>query len=331
MKDIDFLYLSNSYYIILPIITLVIIWMGYKKKAVILQYFKLNFNPKAKVLRFLALTLGLALISIALLGPMTEIGVTEIQTSGLDIYVLMDTSKSMLVEDVLPSRIEKGKTIIEDLIEQLDGDRIGFIPFSSTAYIQMPLTDDYALANMFVDVIDTEMISGGGSNVAKALEVAKDSFDLSAVGDKVILLISDGEEHSSEATKIIDAMKTDQIHVYSIGMGTLEGGLIPEYNPQTEEKIGYKKDNEGHAIMSKLNESMLKSIAASTNGAYYQSTLTSNEIGEIVKEFNSLKQSEQKSQKVKNYEHFYQYFLAIGLLLLIIGLIYPERRMSHEE
>jgi len=331
MRDIDFLYLENSIFIIFPILVLVIIWLGYKKKASILAFFKLSFNSKFKLLRFISLFIGLGLISLALLGPMTEIGVTEVKSSGLDIYVLIDTSKSMLVEDVLPSRIEKSKTLVEDLINQLDGDRIGFIPFASTAYVQMPLTDDYDLARMFVDVIDTDMISGGGSNVAKALEVAKASFDLSATGDKVILVISDGEEQSGEATLITEAMEEDQIHVYTIGMGTIEGGLIPEYNTLTNEKLGYKKDNEGHAIVSKLNESMLRSIAADTDGAYYQSTLSSNEISDIINEFTKLNKSDIKTNQVKNYEHFYQYFLGVGVLLLFLGLVYPERRMSHED
>ncbi len=329
--NIEFLYLNNSLYIVIPILVLILIWFGYKKKATILGFFKLKFNPRYKMIRFLILFIGLGLISVALLGPMTEIGVTEIQSSGLDIYVLIDTSKSMLVEDILPSRIEKGKSVIEDLIDGLNGDRIGFIPFASTAYIQMPLTDDYGLAKMFIDVVDTDMISGGGSNIAKALEVAKNSFDLSATGDKVILVISDGEEHSNEATTIIEAMKEDQIHVYTIGMGTLEGGLIPEYDSQSKQKIGYKKDNDGHAIMSKLNETMLKSIAKATNGDYYHSTLTSNEVDALMNDFSRLKKSDKKIQKIKNYEHFYQYFLGLGLLCLFLGLILPERRMSHED
>lgn len=331
MKNIEFLYLDNSVYFIFPILILIVIWFGYKKKAKILSFFKLSFNPKFKFLRFLSFFIGLSLIGLALLGPMTEIGVTEVSSSGLDIYVLMDTSKSMLVEDVLPSRLEKGKTLIEDLVNQLDGDRIGFIPFSSTAYVQMPLTDDYELAKMFIEVMDTDMISGGGSNLAKALEVAKSSFDLSATGDKVILVISDGEEQNAEAEKLIKTVKEDQIHVYAIGMGTIEGGLIPEYDSQTNQKIGYKKDSEGHAIMSKLNESMLKTISTQTNGKYYQSTLSTSSINELVNEFSGLQKSEKKTNQVKNYEHFYQYFLGIGLLLLFMALVIPERRMNHED
>lgn len=331
MWDIEFLHLNNYIYSILALLIIVIIWLGYKKKGEILSYFRLTFNPKYKLLRFVTLIIGLSLISFALLGPIKEIGVTEVKSSGLDIYVLIDTSKSMLVEDVLPSRLEKGKSLVEELVRELDGDRIGIIPFSSTAYVQMPLTDDYDLANMFIDVIDTDMISGGGSNLAKALEVAKSSFDLSATGDKVILVISDGEEHSAEAEEIINKMEEDQIHVYAIGMGTVEGGLIPEYDPVTNEKTGYKKDSEGHAIMSKLNESMLKTITNQTNGEYYQSTLTSNEISRLVNEFSSLKKSDKKTNHIKNYEHFYQYFLGTGLALLFMALIFPERRMKHEE
>jgi len=331
MWNIEFLYLKNSIYSILSILILVIIWFGYKKKARILQFFKLHFNSRFKFLRFLSLFVGLSLISVALLGPTKEMGMTKVQSSGLDIYILIDTSKSMLVEDVLPSRIEKGKMLMEDLVNQLDGDRIGIIPFASTAYVQMPLTDDYDLTKMFINVIDTDMISGGGSNVAKAIEVAKNSFDLSATGDKVILVISDGEEHDDKATTITKSIEEDQIHIYSIGMGTSEGGLIPEYDTQTKQKLGYKKDSEGHAIMSKLNESMLIAISGETNGTYYHSMLASNEISDLMNEFSGLKKSDKKTRQVKNYEHFYQYFLGIGLLLLFVGLIFPERRMTYED
>lgn len=331
MDKFELLYTKNSIYMIIGVLILVAIWFGYKKKANILRFFNLSYNLKYKVLRMVSLFLGVALISVALLGPTTEVGVTNVSSSGLDIYVLIDTSKSMLVEDILPSRLDKGKALVNDLVNKLDGDRVGFIPFASTAYVQMPLTDDYDLARMFIDVVDTDMISGGGSNLAKALEVAKQSFDLSATGDKVIVVISDGEEHTPDAATIINTMKNDQIYVYTIGVGTIEGGLIPEINTQTKEKTGYKKDANGSAVMSKLNESLLKEIAKETKGTYYKSTQSSNEVDELINQMSTLEKSDKKSEQVKNYEHFYQYFLGLGLLFLVFGLLFPERRMSHED
>lgn len=163
-----------------------------EKKAGILAKMRLGLTMKYEKLRIAIMFLGLVTICIALLGPQKLAGTMEVKRESLDIYVLLDTSKSMLVEDTVPNRLEREKQIVSNILDELDGDRIGFIPFSSSAYIQMPLTDDYNMAKMFLDVVDTDMIGGGGSDVGKAIKLAYDSFERTTIGDKVILIISDG-------------------------------------------------------------------------------------------------------------------------------------------
>jgi Ca-activated chloride channel family protein len=138
--------------------------------------FKINIKIKLKAIRSVLIIAGLCFMVFSLMGPQRFQGFAEVKKTGMDIYVLIDTSKSMLVEDVQPNRISRAKKIIENILNNLKGDRIGFIPFSSGAYIQMPLTDDYQLAGMFLDVIDTNMIGGGGTNIGAAISLANDSF-----------------------------------------------------------------------------------------------------------------------------------------------------------
>ena len=144
-----------------------------------------------------------------------------------------------------PSRLQWMKNIVDRLISRLEGDRVGFIPFSSDAYIQMPLTDDYDLARMFLSVVDTEMIPGGGTNIGAAINLAAASFQRSAEGDKVILIISDGEEHERASLELLDRLDLSDIRICAIGVGTEKGGLVPVLYAQGM-KTGYKKDQQGN-------------------------------------------------------------------------------------
>ena len=210
MDLFEFKYPINILFAVLPIASCVLLYLGGKKKEEILNRLNLKTVSKYRILRSIFAVLGLALILISLLGPQSFIGVTKVHKEGLDIYVLIDTSKSMLVEDIKPNRISRAKNIIESIIDKLDGDRIGFIPFSSAAYIQMPLTDDYQLARMFLDVMDTDMIGGGGTNVGTAINLAQKSFNESSSADRVIIILSDGEEHNSNSIDTLKSIKDDR-------------------------------------------------------------------------------------------------------------------------
>jgi Ca-activated chloride channel family protein len=253
-----------------------------------------------------------------------------VKGEGLEIYILFDTSKSMLTQDVLPSRLERGKYLVSELLKSLEGDRVGFIPFSSSAYIQMPLTDDYDMANMFMDVMDTDMISGGGSNVAKAIDLAIESFDSQSESDQVILVITDGEEHDDKALDLLSDIKSNKTKIFTVGVGTTLGGLIPEYDESGSNKTGYKKDEEGHAITSKLDETLLKTLAQDTGGSYYRTSNDFQEVNKIIEDMNQLNKAAYEVKKVKEYVQLYPYFLCLAMICILIGLFLPERRLSNE-
>lgn len=326
MNLFEFKYPYNLLYILLPAACFILLILGYKKKERILNLLKFKTVKKYRVLRSVLAFLGLSLILFSLLGPQSFIGLDKVNKEGLDIYVLIDTSKSMLAEDIKPDRLSRAKNIVESIIAKLEGDRIGFIPFSSAAYIQMPLTDDYQLARMFLDVIDTDMIGGGGTNVGTALSLAEKSFEETSSADRVVIILSDGEEHDSNSVDILKSIGDDRLKVFTIGIGTDKGGLVPNYDTIGEQKTGYKKDNNGEFVMSKLNSETLKNLASTGNGAYYQSSLTRDEIASLTKKISSLKRDTYNTGEVRRFKELYQYFLGPGILLFLAAYLLPERR-----
>ncbi len=325
MNNLEFNYPFNFIYIILLIACIVLFILGYRKKEKILGQLKVNTAIKYKYIRIVLITAGLGLILFSLLGPQSFQGFTEVNKSGLDIYILIDTSKSMLVDDIMPDRISRAKKVIESIIDNLEGDRIGFIPFSSSAYIQMPLTDDYQLARMFLNVIDTEMIGGGGTNVGNAIKLAYNSFNRTSSSDKVIIVLSDGEEHESHSVDVLKSIKDDRLKVYVIGIGTEKGGLVPVYDSTGEMRIGYKTDNSGQYVMSRLNTATLQGLASLGRGSYYQSSLSGDEANLLIKDISALKRDTLRTEKIRRFTQLYQYFLGAGILLFIVGYVLPER------
>ncbi len=273
------------------------------------------------------ITLGLSLIVVALLSPQLLTGYKEVEKEGLDIYVLLDISKSMRVEDVQPNRLKRAKKSIEQLINSLSGDRIGLVPFSSGAYIQLPLTSDYRLAKMFLEVIEPEMIAGGGTDIGAALELARDSFDRSAQGEQVVVVFSDGETHNSG---VVDtAQQITDARIYTVGVGTEQGGLVPEYNQQGK-KIGYKKNKAGKRVTSRLQPAVLQRIARGSQGSYYHAQLDGKAVDKLIDSLSQLQRGKLGTEKVKQFKKIYQYFLGLGLLLLLAGYLLPERRSNYE-
>ena len=250
MFNLEFKNTILTLYLILPVLGLIIYIMAYRKKERIMTMLKMSANTRFKFTRIVLSVLALCFIVFSLMGPQILKGNTEVNKTGLDIYFLIDTSTSMLVQDIEPDRISRAKKIIESLISQLKGDRIGFIPFTSSAYVQMPLTDDYQMAGMYLEVMDTQMIGGGGTDIGAAIDLANRSFERTSSADKVIIILSDGEEHGSASVDVLKKINDDRLKIYAVGLGSEKGGLIPVYDATGEKRIDYKKDETGKAINS---------------------------------------------------------------------------------
>ena len=311
--------LQNFICLIFPLILLLIMILGMRKRKDILNILKLRNKRRISIIKILLLTLGSVLVVISLLSPQKEIEDEEIEVKGMNIYVLIDTSRSMLTEDVYPNRLEAGKRVLTNLIQSLKGDRVGFIPFSDSAYIQMPLTDDYNITQNYINAIDTTLISGGGTELYQALELAEKSFKEIGSANKTVIVISDGGDFDK---KSLDFVKENKIDVYSIGVGTKEGNVIPEYLNGV--KRGFIKDESGSAVISKLNSDFLQKISNENNGKYYEVNNLVDTSKNFVNDTMNLERKNQRNEKTKNYEKYFQYPLALGILFILIGYLLKE-------
>lgn len=311
--------LQNFICLIFPLILLLIMILGMRKRKDILNILKLRNKRRISIIKILLLTLGSVLVVISLLSPQKEIEDEEIEVKGMNIYVLIDTSRSMLTEDVYPNRLEAGKRVLTNLIQSLKGDRVGFIPFSDSAYIQMPLTDDYNITQNYINAIDTTLISGGGTELYQALELAEKSFKEIGSENKTVIVISDGGDFDK---KSLDFVKENKIDVYSIGVGTKEGNVIPKYLNGV--KRGFIKDESGSAVISKLNSDFLQKISNENNGKYYEVNNLVDTSKNFVNDTINLERKNQRNEKTKNYEKYFQYPLALGILFILIGYLLKE-------
>jgi len=324
-SQIEFSELGNAVYFFIPVLALITLIFAYRKRDKIINQLQWGLKYRFKVLKTTFIILGLGLIVFSLLGPQVLKGHQEVEQKGLDIYIAVDTSQSMLAQDVKPSRLQRAKRGIQQLIDSLDGDRVGFIPFASDAYVQMPLTSDYHLAKMFLEVIDTAMIAGGGTDIDSAINLAQKSFDRSAQGKKVIVVFSDGEAHNAEGIKAVK--KTKDTKIYTIGVGTKKGGLIPQYNQQGE-KVGYKKDDSGQYVNSKLEQATLEKIAQQGTGNFYRLDLQNQTIDKLINQIAQLEKRNLGTDRIEKFRQLYQYFLAAGLLFFMVGYFLAERGES---
>ena len=321
-------YPGNLGFALLALAAVLFFGLAIRKKEKIMASFRFLPALRFKALRVVSLGLGTALMLTALLGPQVFTGYTQLHKTGMDIYVLIDTSKSMGVRDIEPDRITVAKKIVANLLDHLEGDRIGFIPFASDAYIQMPLTDDYRLARMFLDVVDTDMISGGGTNLAAAIRLANDSFNRVSGGDRVLLILSDGEEHEGVSLDIIKGITDEQTKIFTIGMGTEKGGLVPIYGGPGNAAADYMKDESGNPVTSRLHADTLIELARSGRGAYFQADLQGAETTGLLTALSALKRGELESAGARRYKPLFQYFLGPGVLLVILAWFLPDRRRS---
>ena len=303
--------INAKFYVIIPIFFLLALFIGLSKRKKILKVIKIKEKLSIQYLKGILYLVALTLIFIGLLSPQKLKDEKTIQNKGLDFYVLIDTSNSMRGEDLYPNRLEMGKKIISGILPKLKGDRIGFIPFSDSAYIQMPLTEDYLIVNNYLGVIDTKLISGGGTDLISALKLANSSFVQSQTKKKIIVIISDGGEYDQ---KIVDFIKKNNLDIYSFAIGTVEGSTIPHEDEYGN--IEFLKDDSGETVITRLNSELLKKIS---NLGYSEVTNSSFGVSKFIKELEKIERTNIKEEKTKNYQKYYQIFVFIGLIFAMIA------------
>ncbi len=259
---------------------------------------------------------ALALSILALAQPQWGERWMEVEHMGLDIMVVLDTSNSMRAEDIRPTRLERAKLGLRDLTEQLRGDRIGLIPFAGASYIYCPFTSDYSAFLMMLDDVYPGIIPRGGTAIEQALRRAINAFDDHLLADRVILLITDGEDHEGDPLRLIDEMRHRNIRLFAVGVGTPEGDLIPMTDEQG--RLTFLRDREGNIVRTRLHEELLERLATRTGGMYVRATPGRFGLEEIYREgIAPLQRAELDSEMIREYEDRFVWFLGAALLLLI--------------
>ena len=316
---------------VLPVIVILFFFLIRNQKKNLKAFANLSLHkvllPKhSKVkswIKLILVTLSLFLLTIAAANPQIGTRLEEVKQTGIDVFILLDVSLSMSAEDIKPNRLEKAKYQISNLINKLRGDRIGLIIFSGDAYVQIPLTTDYSAANLFLSAVDFKSVPQPGTAVATAINLAAKSFDYKASTQKVIVVITDGEDHEGDITEAINDAVAKDLKIFTIGLGSPDGVPIPIFNNQRQ-AIGFKKDRDGNTVLTKLNDSILKEIASKGNGKYYRGNNYEDYLDQIFKELSSLEKTEFGTKKVTDYEDRFYYFLAPAILLLILEFFISE-------
>ncbi len=273
-----------------------------------------GYSPRRQRMKNLLRALAIALAVIALARPQWGFKWEKLKQRGLSIIVALDTSKSMLAQDIKPNRLQQAKWGIRDLLKELRGDRIGLVAFSGNAFLQCPATGDYAAFTMMLDDVYAGIVPIGGTDFYHALDTAIESFENAeeSAADKVIILISDGEGHTGDPLSLIPRLKEEGIRVFSIGVGSKEGELI-----QTSD--GFIKDSKGDLVKSALHEDVLERVARETGGFYVRSAPGDFGLERVYKQgLAELQRAENEERMSKIWTERFQWFLSASILLLIV-------------
>lgn len=273
--------------------------------------------------KFIAVIIAWAMLCIGLANPQIGSRMENVKRKGIDLVIALDVSNSMLAQDIKPNRLERSRQAISGLINKLRGDRLGIVVFAGKAYMQMPLTTDYAAARLFLSTLNTNLIPVQGTAIGDAIELSANSFEEND-HNKAIVIITDGENHQGDAVEAAKNAAEKGIMVYTIGMGLQEGGPIPLY--ENNRQVGFKKDKQGNTVVTKLNSSMLQQIADAGNGIYVRANNSRAGLDRVFDEINALEKSEIESRVFTDYEDRFQYFIAIALVFLIFEMLLMSRK-----
>ena len=267
--------------------------------------------------------IGLLFLIFSAAGPQIGTRVAPIERKGVDLVFAVDVSESMNAQDIKPSRLEKAKFEISQIINQLKGDRIGIIVFAGSSHLYLPLTSDYEASQLFLDALDTKMIPNQGTDLSTALKTAMNVFNNEDDKFKVMVLVTDGEDHEGEAIELASTALNNGIITHAVGVGTVKGSLIPINDGSSN---NYKRNKNGTLITSKLNENTLIELASAGGGIYSRFNNRDSKYKEIMSAIDNMEKRSIETHIYSEYEDRYQFFATISFLFLTAGLIMPTRK-----
>lgn len=280
-----------------------------------------NFSIKKKLLKTIFLINSTVLVFIALLQPQWGKKETNVTQEGRDLLIALDISRSMLAQDLKPNRLEFTKLKIRNLLKKLDFERVGLILFSGMAFLQCPLTADHAAFLMFLDQVDVETIASGTTTIDSALQKAIQVFnDSQNRKNKIVLLATDGEDFSLNLQSVKKKAQEQNIKVFTLGVGTIQGAPVPIVNEKGE-VIGHEKDKNGNIAITKLNEETLKKISEDLEGSYFRSSYDDSDLNQFVNIIKGYEKEKFEDRKLSYYQDQYPWFLGFAWLFLLLEFL----------
>jgi Ca-activated chloride channel family protein len=272
------------------------------------------------------LILALVGLILGLVNPKIGTKMETIKREGIDIVFAIDVSKSMLAEDVAPNRLEKSKQIVSQIINQLGNDRIGIVAYAGSAFPVLPITTDYSVSKMFLQSMNTSIVSSQGTSLDDAIKLSSTYFDKGNKTSKLLILISDGEDHSDGATDAAAEANKNGMKIITIGVGTEKGGPIPM--KQNGVVQSFKRDNNNEVVITKLNQESLKEIAKATKGGYVSGNSTKEVLAYVKKALDNIQKTEFEATQMADFESQFQWFLGIAFSLLFLDIFFLDRRTN---
>lgn len=276
------------------------------------------------VLKVSVLLLGLASLIIALANPKIGTKMETVKREGIDIVFAIDVSKSMLAEDMAPNRLDKTKQIVSQIINQLGSDRIGMVAYAGSAFPVLPITTDYGVAKMYLQGMNTDMVSSQGTSLEDAIKLSANFFDKGNATNKLIILVSDGEDHSEGYEGAIEEAVKVKAKIITIGVGTEKGGPIPLKRNGVVES--FKRDQNDEVVVTKLNPEILKEIGKGTKGGYVYGGNTKEVLDYVKNALDNIEKTEFETTQVADFQSQFQWFLGIAFLLLFLDIFLLERK-----
>lgn len=282
-----------------------------------------RFKPVLKIIVF---CLALAFLILGLVNPKIGTKLETVKREGVDVVFAVDVSKSMLAEDIAPNRIEKSKQLVTQVINNLGSDRVGIIAYAGSAFPQLPITTDYSSAKMFLNSMNTDMLSSQGTAIREAIELAKTYYNDEEQTNRVLVIISDGEDHAGDAAAIAESASDEGIRIFTIGVGTEKGGPIPIKRNGVIQS--YKKNQEGETVITKLEAETLQQIAAQANGQYIDGNSTQAVVDAMSQSLNEMDKKEFEAKQFADFKDQFQWFIGAALFLLFIDIFLLERKTA---
>ena len=278
------------------------------------------------VLKLITLSLALTCLIIGLVNPKIGTKLETVKREGVDIVFALDVSKSMLAEDIAPNRLEKAKQLTTQIINTLISDRVGIIAYAGTAIPQLPITTDYSAAKMFLQNINTDMLSSQGTAIDEAIELSRTYYNDDEQTNRVLIILSDGEDHNNASAGVAEDAAEEGIKVFTIGVGSAKGGPIPI--KRNGIVLRYKKDNSGEVVITKLNPDTLIEIAENGNGIFIDGKNTQDVVNTITGILKKMDKKEFEAKKFAEFKDQFQWFLGFGLFFLVLDVLFLERKTA---